>query len=81
MKREQIENDTEGKTLKCAVGINSQMRTKKSGDGVIQVHLCGKCSCVCLYLQRYVVPAGQVLADCCQRGLLNASDTSVDVIN
>lgn len=40
-----------------------------------------KMCCVCLHLQRYVVPAGQVLADCCQRGLLNVSDTFVDVIN
>lgn len=36
---------------------------------------------VCRYLQRYVVPAGQVLADGCQGGLLNVSDTFVDVIN
>lgn len=33
------------------------------------------------YLQRDVVPAGQVLADNCQRGLLNVPDTFVNIID
>lgn len=34
-----------------------------------------------IYLQRDVVPAGQILADGCQRVLLNVPDAFVDVIN